>query len=786
MNRSGEDLLQERQNVMADGAQRLSPLLEKDSALLGSEVKFALTGQKKLLLEKIQTSLRKAQTFSDTLPEVEALLLKFLQAQRITVYQNARDGQEISAKFKTGQELHEIRLPLSANSIAGYVALSGRALSIQDVYDSKALTQIHKTLKFDSSFDKRSGFTCKAMMVVPIKLGAPLLGVLQIINKIGGDAFDENDLKFAHYLADVIAKKFHEEFEGTHGPYDLLVRKKLLTQEKLEGLQKRTKKEAVTMTFLLVSEMKILPEMVAASLESYYQVPFMRYDPSIVPPKKLLKKLNMSYLRRQLWVPLAGEVEDEIVILIDNPTDVARQMEIQRALPAKKYIFRVGFSEDILQYLGGGSVSSYLHGLTAKLEEEDVEEAENLEEGLETGEIDENESTVIQLVNRLIIDAQRAGASDIHIEPSKGALPSKVRLRIDGICRPALEIPATHIRAVLSRIKIMSRMDIAERRRPQDGKIVVKVKGIPLELRVVTIPTIFGESAVLRVLASGGALPFEHLNLSDRNYKELDRLLTIPQGIILVVGPTGSGKTTTLHAVLGHINTPDRKIWTAEDPVEITQSGLQQVQVDHKIGFDFSTALRSFLRADPDVILIGEMRDRETAHSGIEASLTGHLVFSTLHTNSAPETIIRLLDLGLDPINFADALLGILAQRLVRTLCSQCKQHYKPSDREWQRLVTLYGEEHFHELEITRADAVLFEPGGCGKCSKTGYKGRTGIHELLVASETIKKNIAQGGRMDTLRVLSKQEGMRTLLQDGISKVFKGQFDLPQLFRVASE
>ena len=766
-----------------------SPLAEINEEIMDlgdPEVLSGLSAQKRAFLDKIQTHLRKSITFVDVLPDIEALLLQFLQAQRLTIYQNARDGQEIVAKFKTGQELFEIRLPLSANSIAGYAALSGKSLAIDNVYDDEALTKIHKSLKFDKSFDARSGFICKSMMVVPIKLGAPLLGVLQVINKIGDTTFDEADLHCAKYLADVIAKKFHEEFEGTNGPYDLLIKKKLITQGQLEELTKRAKKEAVTMTFLLVSEAKILPEMVAASLESYYQVPFMRYDPNIIPPKKLLKLLNMSYLRRQLWLPLAGDINDEIVILIDNPTDVARHMEIQRALPAKKYIFRVGFSEDILQYLGGGSVSSYLHGLTAKLEEEDVEETEHLDEGLETGEINENESTIIQLVNRLIIDAQRAGASDIHIEPSKGSSPSKVRLRIDGICRPALEIPSTHIRAVLSRIKIMSRMDIAERRRPQDGKIVVKVKGIPLELRVATIPTIFGESAVLRVLASGGALPFDNLNLSDRNYKELDRLLAIPQGIILVVGPTGSGKTTTLHATLGRINTPDRKIWTAEDPVEITQPGLQQVQIDQKIGFTFAAALRSFLRADPDVILIGEMRDKETAHSGIEASLTGHLVFSTLHTNSAPETIVRLLDLGLDPMNFADALLGILAQRLVRTLCSQCKQHYKPSDVEWQRLVTLYGENNFHELEINRAETVLFSPGGCGKCAKTGYKGRTGIHELLVATPEMKKQISTGSRVDELRALSMKEGMRTLLQDGIAKVLRGQVDLAQLFRVTSE
>ncbi|NGZ29212.1 MAG: type II/IV secretion system protein, partial [Magnetococcales bacterium] len=325
-----------------------------------------------------------------------------------------------------------------------------------------------------------------------------------------------------------------------------------------------------------------------------------------------------------------------------------------------------------------------------------------------------------------------------------------------------------------------------ERRKPQDGKIVVKVKGKPLELRVATIPTVFGESAVMRVLAAGGALPFEKLNLSDRNFQETDRLIKIPYGIFLVVGPTGSGKTTTLHAVLGRINTPDKKIWTAEDPVEITQSGLQQVQVDSKIGFTFAAALRAFLRADPDAILIGEMRDHETAHAGIEASLTGHLVFSTLHTNSAPETVTRLLDLGLDPMNFSDALLGVLAQRLVRTLCKDCKEIHSPTDDEWQHLVHFYGEEFFPELGIERGVTIYrAKPGGCGNCAKTGYKGRTGIHELLVNTAEMKRMIATGAKANALRELSIKQGMRTLVQDGVMKIFKGQTDLEQIFKVAA-
>ncbi|MBF0142564.1 MAG: GspE/PulE family protein [Magnetococcales bacterium] len=745
-----------------------------------------LTREERSLYEKIALRTREAVAFAELLPELEESMLRFLGAVRLTVYQTAGDGKEILAKYKSGQELLEIKLPLSPTSIAGYVALTQKPLNIADVKNASLLTSINKQLKFDSSFDLRSGFDTRAMVVVPIKLGAPFLGVLQVINRVGGGSFTEADVGRANILAKILAEKFHEEFEGTNSPYEYLIKKGRITQEKIDQFQKRTKKEGVTMNYLLVQDAKIPPEMVAASLESYYKVPFMRYDPNIVPPKSILKSLNMSYLRRQRWVPMAGSVDSELMILIDDPSDVGRQMEIQRALPAKKYIFRVGFEEDILMYLGGGSVSSYLHGLAGKLEEEDVQDGERIDDGNEAGEVNENENTIIQLVNRLIIDAQRAGASDIHIEPGKGNIPSRVRLRIDGLCRIALEIPSTHIRAVLSRIKIMARLDISERRIPQDGKIVVKIRGQPLELRVATLPTVFGEGAVMRVLAAGGALPFENLNLSDRNFRETDRLIQIPYGIFLVVGPTGSGKTTTLHAVLGRINTPEKKIWTAEDPVEITQAGLQQVQMDNKAGLTFATALRAFLRADPDVILIGEMRDHETAGAGIEASLTGHLVFSTLHTNSAPETVTRLLDLGLDPLNFSDALLGVLAQRLVRTLCKDCKGQYRPSDEQFEQLVRLYGKEYFDELEVTREGLLLYEARGCGKCGKSGYKGRTGIHELMVASDEIKALVARKAPAAEIQRLSMKEGMRTLVQDGVAKVIRGQTDLAQLFRVATE
>jgi type II secretory ATPase GspE/PulE/Tfp pilus assembly ATPase PilB-like protein len=300
-----------------------------------------------------------------------------------------------------------------------------------------------------------------------------------------------------------------------------------------------------------------------------------------------------------------------------------------------------------------------------------------------------------------------------------------------------------------------------------------------------TIPTAAGvEDVVLRILQAGEPIPLKKMGFSKRNYEAFIEMISYPYGIVFVCGPTGSGKTTTLHSALRQINKPEVKIWTAEDPVEITQLGLRQVQVNHKIGFDFAAAMRSFLRADPDIIMVGEMRDKETTHIGIEASLTGHLVFSTLHTNSAPESITRLLDMGMDPFNFADAILGILAQRLVRTLCKHCKKSYNPSEPEYKELVREYGKESFKRLNIPYSkDLILFKPVGCSRCSNTGYLGRTAIHELLVGTDEMKRLIQQKAPMEMMRDTAVQEGMRTLKQDGIEKVFQGNVDLLEVRKV---
>jgi len=572
-----------------------------------------------------------------------------------------------------------------------------------------------------------------------------------------------------------------------------------LQREQLEEAIKEAKQEEKSVEYILIRDLKIPKEEVAKSLSIFYECSFISFSKDYNPPLDLIHNLKKEYLINNIWFPVKKN-GNKVIVVIDDPGDFTRTDAIRAVLNSYDLNLdielAVGIKEEIIDliefYFGSGNekIAVEFKSTTGESIESLVEsvEFETEEEGAEEDvTVTESDSKVVKFVNKMILDAHAKKASDIHLEPSPSKKETNIRFRIDGVCQPYITIPNVFAKAVVSRIKIISNLDIAERRLPQDGKIKFKHQGkVLVELRVATLPTVGGnEDVVMRLLHTGKPLPLTKLGMTEVHLEKFKQVITQPYGLILVVGPTGSGKTTTLHSALSYINTPKVKIWTAEDPVEITQEGLRQVEVKPKIGLTFARVLRAFLRADPDVIMVGEMRDEETASIGIEASLTGHLVFSTLHTNSAPETVTRLLEMGLDPHNFADSFLGVLAQRLMRKLCTHCKEGYHPSQKEFEEYVEEYGPEQFKRLGLTyNDDLILYRPKGCEQCGKSGYKGRIGIHELLINTVEIQELIKQRASTEKIRQEAIQKnGMTTLKQDGMLKFFQGITDIKEVRRV---
>jgi type II secretory ATPase GspE/PulE/Tfp pilus assembly ATPase PilB-like protein len=741
-------------------------------------------------LFEIANMINSAPGIQEILVDIKDRMLDLVDAERVTIFALDTKNQELFSLFKAGQDVREIRVPKSFGSIAGFTALSRRTVNIKNAYDASELSRLHPSLRFDARWDRAANFRTTQMLTTPILFEKYILGVLQLINKRNDTAFSSGDEQAAEELAKILGIAFYNQHRAARSnkpsKFGLLIDKGLISEKDLERAVSSARVNQVDVARILIDDFNVPKDEVGRALAQFYSCPFC--DPvGRTMPEDLKLRLTVDFLRRNVCAPIERR-EGTLIVAVDDPYDLTRLDTIKVMNLAPRYEFSVALRDDIQEYIDAsfGVVASRtdaadLGRIIMDLgsgEESELEE----EESRGAPEIDETDSGIVRLANQIIIDAFNRGASDIHIEPYGKNAPTIIRLRIDGDCSKYLEVPPAHRSALVQRFKIMAKLDIAERRKPQDGKIRFKGPMGTIELRVATIPTAGGnEDVVMRILAASKPLPLEKMGFSERNIAGFKQILDKPYGVCLVVGPTGSGKTTTLHSGLGYINTIDTKIWTAEDPVEITQPGLRQVQVHPKIDFTFATAMRAFLRADPDVIMVGEMRDNETASIGIEASLTGHLVFSTLHTNSAPETIVRLLDMDIDPFNFADALLGILAQRLVRTLCRDCKEEYYPAQNEFAELVDAYGKERWEELNVRHTPELrLYRPRGCARCANSGYKGRMAIHELLIATDEIKRMIQKHQPVEDIRNQAIEDGMRTLLQDGVQKVLQGHTDFKQV------
>jgi type II secretory ATPase GspE/PulE/Tfp pilus assembly ATPase PilB-like protein len=595
---------------------------------------------------------------------------------------------------------------------------------------------------------------------------------------------------------------------------EALLQMNYITQEQLDAALRQQKSDRKTpLGQILVNSGVIDEHRLKQALAEKLGIPFV--DLSVfVPELSATSRISEDVARKCDAVPLYVE-NSVMVVAMNDPLNTAHieslrfhaQMRVAPVMAARDAVAKA------IQNSYGASISISAWDAPAEKENpaqainfsSNADEKSKTEELLtqlnlssaESNEADEpqvaeSDNSLVKLVNKVLIDAYLQKATDIHIENYPGKQDSCVRFRRDGALYDYLTIPYRFRNAIISRLKIMSSLDISEKRRPQDGKLEFALPGAPkLEFRIATIPTANGlEDIVMRLLAGATLRSLAHIGMDERLTNELTRMVGKPYGMILVCGPTGSGKTTTLHSLLGQINTRERKIWTAEDPVEITHPGLRQVQVNTKIGWTFAATLRAFLRGDPDVIMVGEMRDLETARIAMEASLTGHLVLSTLHTNSAVDSIVRLLDMGLDPFNFADALLGVISQRLARRVCESCGRMEAAGGDELEALAAEYCAEtdtsphavlaEWRQQYAKDGEILLRRPAGCAECGQTGYRGRVGLYELYALDRKARALIQQRASMEELLQTARSNGMTTLKQNGIERIVEGLTDLKQV------
>jgi type II secretory ATPase GspE/PulE/Tfp pilus assembly ATPase PilB-like protein len=766
-----------------------------------SDVGARLAFQKQL--QAVTNKVHATNNIDEIMLEVSADVCALFNADRLTIYSVSEDKQAIVSKVKTGlNSFKDLKLPIAEHSIAGYVALSKKTANIKDVYDENELRALNPNLRFLQEVDKRTGYRTKQMLVAPIveQGSSDLIGVIQIINNKAGVPFgaltEEGVAELSQTLA--IAFRQRQKPQLVKTKYDYLIADAVLSAGEFELASRQARKKALDIEQVLTEEFQVKLPAIGAALSKFFGVPYEPHKADRIKPAELLKNLKREYVDANQWVPI-DDTKEGLVVLCLDPERIRSSRIASNVFPKARLVYRVTTQKDFrdtLNLLYGAEAmptdNTNIDDLLSGLEGEDGGEVA-AEGSDEVSAAADNE--LVKLVNKVIVDAYNQGASDIHIEPYPGKAKTEIRFRKDGSLGPYIEVPASYRAALAARLKIMCDLDISEKRRPQDGKIKFKKFGpLDIELRVATIPTAGGvEDIVMRILAAGEPIPLEKMGFTTRNLDQLQSTVSKPYGLFFVCGPTGSGKTTTLHSVMKYLNTPDTKIWTAEDPVEITQKGLRQVQVNKKAGLDFAVVMKAFLRADPDIIMVGEMRDKETTGTGIEASLTGHLVFATLHTNSAPESITRLLDMGMDPFNFSDALLGILAQRLAKRICS-CKQGYTPESAE----LTSFLREYCEELMATsrfkadpkgsmeavykdwikqygndKGQLTFYKPVGCDKCGGSGFKGRCGLHELLIATDKLKKLIQEHARVADMLAQCLEDGMRTLKQDGMEKCLMG-------------
>ncbi len=703
------------------------------------------TLRRSLLIKVIAKPQPSREDVNSVIELTSSKVVEALQAQSMTLY--LVEGNDIvfkhvyysptlwrgnptgEATFKaTAEKLLQLKLPLGTG-VVGKVIASGEPVFFRNSEEQSSSM---------ASMSKTTGFEVRSMLTVPLKANGAIIGAIQVLNKEPAAGtrgeFVDNDLRLLHEVSEYSASMIQR---------------------------------------MLDAKFKLAPEDTAKFIARLTDHPLVTAADQITVDQKLLDTVGDAIIRREGIFPYKQSDHDKMVcVLMCNPLEFAKREAFQEAtglvideisvvpstlidLLVKKHF------KDAGKVLGEGDVD--LTSVTETIQNTyGVTEAELKAEDMDK----EDSAPIIQLANRIIEDAYVSGASDIHIEPMEKDL--LIRYRIDGLCQEKLRLPRQVANALTTRLKIMCNLDISERRLPQDGRIVFKKytkKNIDIDLRVATGPMNHGEKVVMRILdKQKSTLPLTALGFSDENLEKYRACVRQPYGLILHCGPTGSGKSMTLYSALAEVNTPDVNIQTAEDPIEYTLAGINQMQMSRTIGLTFARALRCYLRMDPDIILVGEIRDEETAQIAVEAALTGHLLVSTLHTNDAPSTISRIGEMGVEPFNVSASLVCVCAQRLLRRVCKNCKQSYEPAGREKLLLEKALG---------WSGPVFKANPNGCPQCNGTGYKGRVGIHELMTNSEALTEAINNKVEVAQLKRIAMKDGMKTLHQDSMLKVKMG-------------
>jgi type IV pilus assembly protein PilB len=733
------------QDEWEDFLQFISSEVEKKAV---EQTKTQMRKVDRLVSDLLRTIVSKRKISEDELKAVlHVTVEKFVeavQAQAVTIYFTDEEGNigfdsvyyspslygsDPALKDRYIQQAQALKTKKlrSGQGIVGKVIETGKPHMAENAY---------KDPDFFKEVDKRTGFVSRSLITVPIKVGDKVLGAFQAVNKnpeTGMDVFTQRDFSLLQEIADYSSK---------------IIQKARFPQTPIGEVE------------------------MAQYLARLTKCEFVDLDEDFDVNEKLIKTIGEEPIKRYKILPLKKVGNKSLKVAMANPLELQRRDSFQLKTGMDIEIVVVSPASQIDKIIENVSQKGKASGVAQMLGEEYASKAEEVK--VEDGSSEES-APIIQLANRIVEDAYSRGASDVHIEPfEKDVL---VRYRVDGVLHEELRLPRQALAPLISRYKIMSELDITERRLPQDGRIKFKYftkTNIDIDLRVAIAPMSWGEKVVMRILdKSATQLGLDAMGFSQPNLDAYRWTIRQPYGMILHVGPTGSGKTTTLYAALTEVNKPEINIQTAEDPVEYMLHGINQLQVHKNIGLTFAAALRSYLRQDPDIIMVGEIRDRETAEMAIEAALTGHLMFSTLHTNDAVGTVVRFLDMGIQPFLVSSSLLGVVAQRLMRRLCTKCKEPYDATEEE---------------LSAVRADkpVKLFKAPGCSRCGGTGFKGRIGVHEVLRPNDEIKTMINKVVPSEELKRVAVASGMITLYEDAMDKVRQGISSLEEALRVVRE